>query len=217
MRIAIVGAGVSGLVIAHLLHGRARRSRCSRPATTPAATRTRFASTLPNETHQVDTGFIVFNDRNYPYFQRLLDAPGVPSQPSSMSSRHRRTRRLRIQRAVRRTGCSPSARTSRRRHSTGWSPTWCASTVRSRTAAGSRRAQPVARPLARGAQVLADVHRAADRSPGSRGVVSRPAPDVELPRAVRRGVLRQPRDARISGPPAAGGRSRAARHRYVRH
>ena len=39
----------------------------------------------PNETHHVDTGFIVFNDRNYPNFERLLRALGVSWQPSEMS------------------------------------------------------------------------------------------------------------------------------------
>ena len=51
----------------------------------PAATPTRSGSTRPNETHQVDTGFIVFNDRNYPNFERLLARLGVAWQPSTMT------------------------------------------------------------------------------------------------------------------------------------
>jgi len=84
MRIAIVGTGVSGLVAAHLLH------REHEITVYEAAERLGgHAHTVEVETtagrHAVDTGFIVFNDRNYPNFERLLAQLGVPTQPSRMS------------------------------------------------------------------------------------------------------------------------------------
>jgi predicted NAD/FAD-binding protein len=84
MRIAIVGAGVSGLVCAHLLH---REHELVVFETTDRAGG--HANTVHVETdigaYDLDTGFIVFNDRNYPQFERLLGELGVATQPSQMS------------------------------------------------------------------------------------------------------------------------------------
>jgi predicted NAD/FAD-binding protein len=84
VKIAIVGAGVSGLVAAHLLAPEHEVTVFEAGAYPGGHTNTVRVDTA-NETHWVDTGFIVFNDRNYPRFERLLSRLGVPSQPSSMS------------------------------------------------------------------------------------------------------------------------------------
>jgi uncharacterized protein len=83
-RIAIVGAGVSGLVAAHLLHRRHDVVVFEAADYAGGHTHTVRVDTA-QETHEVDTGFIVFNDRNYPNFERLLATLNVASQPSSMS------------------------------------------------------------------------------------------------------------------------------------
>ncbi len=84
MRIAIVGAGVSGLVVAHLLHREHEITVFEGAGYAGGHTNTIRVDTT-NETHQVDTGFIVFNDRNYPHFEALLARLGVASQPSTMT------------------------------------------------------------------------------------------------------------------------------------
>ncbi len=84
MRFAIVGAGVSGLVAAHVLR-RAHEVVVFEAEGRPGG----HANTVRVETddaaYDVDTGFVVFNDRNYPGFERLLAQLGVASQASSMS------------------------------------------------------------------------------------------------------------------------------------
>jgi len=84
MRIAIVGAGISGLATAHLLDQTHDVTVFEAADYAGGHTNTIRVDTS-NETHYVDTGFIVFNDRNYPGFERLLGRLRVPSQPSEMS------------------------------------------------------------------------------------------------------------------------------------
>src|SRR3954464_10351097 len=84
MKIAIVGAGISGLPAAHLLHGDNEITVFEANAYAGGHTNTIRVDT-EHETHHVDTGFIVFNDRNYANFERLLGQLGVAGQPSDMS------------------------------------------------------------------------------------------------------------------------------------
>ena len=84
MRIAIIGSGVAGLTCAHLLRAEHDLTLFESAGRTGGHAHTvdvpeggdRFA---------VDTGFIVFNERNYPLFSRLLRELGVTSRPSEMS------------------------------------------------------------------------------------------------------------------------------------
>src|ERR1700733_2371823 len=84
MRIAIVGAGVSGLVAAHLLQ---RDHEIVVYEANPYAGG--HVNTIRVETehssYNVDTGFIVMNDRNYPNLTQLLDRLAVARQPTHMS------------------------------------------------------------------------------------------------------------------------------------
>jgi predicted NAD/FAD-binding protein len=84
MRIAIVGAGISGLAVAHMLHREHELTVFEAAGYAGGHTNTIRVDT-PDQTHHVDTGFIVFNDRNYPNFERLLAQIGVAWQPSNMS------------------------------------------------------------------------------------------------------------------------------------
>jgi predicted NAD/FAD-binding protein len=84
MKIAIVGAGISGLVTAHLLNREHDITVFEAAGYAGGHTNTVRVDT-PHQTHHVDTGFIVFNDRNYPNFERLLERLGVAWQPSTMS------------------------------------------------------------------------------------------------------------------------------------
>lgn len=84
MRIAIVGTGIAGLTCAHLLSGRHDLTVFERDDRPGGHTNT-VRIDLPEETHEVDTGFIVYNERNYPGLVRLFDRLAIPSKPSDMS------------------------------------------------------------------------------------------------------------------------------------
>lgn len=84
MRIAIVGAGISGLSTAHLLHPEHDVTVFEAGELAGGHANTVRVDT-EDATHHVDTGFIVFNDRNYPHFEKLLSRLNVASQPSNMS------------------------------------------------------------------------------------------------------------------------------------
>ncbi len=84
MRIAVVGAGVSGLVTAHVLQ-RAHDIVVFEADNRLGGHAHTVRVDTADATYHVDTGFTVFNDRNYPLFERLLSRLGVASQPSHMS------------------------------------------------------------------------------------------------------------------------------------
>ena len=84
MRIAIVGTGVSGLVCAHLL-SRRHQVTVFEADDRPGGHAHTVRVDLADETHEVDTGFLVYNERNYPGLIRLFDQLGVATTASDMS------------------------------------------------------------------------------------------------------------------------------------
>lgn len=84
MKIAIIGAGISGLVAAYKLHGRHDVTVFEANAYAGGHTNTVDVE-LDGERHAIDTGFIVYNERNYPHFVRLLAQLGVATKPTTMT------------------------------------------------------------------------------------------------------------------------------------
>jgi predicted NAD/FAD-binding protein len=84
MRIAIIGTGIAGIVAAHLLHEDHDIVVFETNDYVGGHTHT-IGVEIGGRSYAVDTGFIVFNERNYPNFVRLLRKLGVAWQASHMS------------------------------------------------------------------------------------------------------------------------------------
>ncbi|MBO9707955.1 MAG: FAD-dependent oxidoreductase [Caulobacter sp.] len=80
MRIAVVGAGISGLSCAWLLSGRHDVTLYEADARLGG-----HANTVEADGVAVDTGFIVYNEVNYPNLTALFDHLDVPTKPADMS------------------------------------------------------------------------------------------------------------------------------------
>lgn len=81
MRIAVVGTGISGLAAAWLLR---RHAQVTVYEQNPCAGGHTHTFRVPGGP-AVDTGFIVFNERNYPHLTALFQHLGVVSQATDMS------------------------------------------------------------------------------------------------------------------------------------
>ncbi|MGC1802167.1 MAG: FAD-dependent oxidoreductase [Solirubrobacterales bacterium] len=84
-RVAVVGAGVSGLVAAAELVRAGHDVHLFEAGPYAGGHTNTIDVETPGGRWPVDTGFIVFNDRNYPNFERMIDELQVPAQEANMS------------------------------------------------------------------------------------------------------------------------------------
>ena len=82
---AVVGSGVAGLTAAHLLSRAFDVTLYEADDRVGGHAHTHELATSDGTLSQVDTGFIVHNDRTYPNLLRLFGELGVPTQDSDMS------------------------------------------------------------------------------------------------------------------------------------
>jgi predicted NAD/FAD-binding protein len=83
-KIAIIGAGISGLLSAYLLNREHDVTLFEAGSYLGGHTHTKLVKS-GDKTYPVNTGFIVFNDWTYPNFIKLMDQIGVKSEDSDMS------------------------------------------------------------------------------------------------------------------------------------
>ena len=85
MKIAIIGSGISGISAAYNLGAEHEIVIYESNSQIGGHTNTVSVDDELGYTWNVDTGFIVFNDRNYPGFSKFLTELGVATQKTSMS------------------------------------------------------------------------------------------------------------------------------------
>ncbi|HEV1996639.1 MAG TPA: FAD-dependent oxidoreductase [Candidatus Dormibacteraeota bacterium] len=83
-RIAIIGSGISGLATAHALDPQHDITVLEADSRVGGHSNTVVVEE-GGRSLGIDTGFIVYNQRNYPLFSRLLESLGVKTQASEMS------------------------------------------------------------------------------------------------------------------------------------
>lgn len=84
MKVAVIGAGIAGLACAHRLQGFADVTLFEAEDRLGGHTDTHPIE-VDGRAFAVDSGFIVFNQENYPLFSAWLDELRVDSHPSNMS------------------------------------------------------------------------------------------------------------------------------------
>jgi len=84
LKIAVIGAGISGLTSAYVLQKEHDVTVFESGDTIGGHTATKDIE-VDGQHYAVDTGFIVYNDWTYPNFIKLMDELGVKSQPTEMS------------------------------------------------------------------------------------------------------------------------------------
>ncbi len=83
-RVAVVGSGISGLTAAYYLQRKHDVTVLEADHRPGGHTHTHTIE-IDHQRISVDTGFIVFNDRTYPNFIKLLDELGVSAEATEMS------------------------------------------------------------------------------------------------------------------------------------
>ena len=84
MKIAVIGGGIAGLSAAYYLSKQHQVSVFEASNYLGGHTDTHEIR-VAGEIYDIDTGFIVFNEQNYPNFSRLLAELNVENQPTTMS------------------------------------------------------------------------------------------------------------------------------------